>query len=57
MEFISLIIAVVFVGLLVVGRRDIARGANPEIASGAMLLTLAAVVGFFAVGLFLALNF
>lgn len=42
--FVALV-ALVFVGLLVAGRRDISRGANPVVASGAMLLVLATVVG------------
>lgn len=38
-------VAVAFVGLLVAGRRDIARGANAAVASGAMLLVVATIVG------------
>ncbi|KQV73423.1 hypothetical protein ASC64_18445 [Nocardioides sp. Root122] len=42
---VTLLVAVAFVGLLVAGRRDIARGANAAVASGAMLLVVATIVG------------
>lgn len=44
-SLLVVLVALVFVGLLVAGRRGIARGANPDVATGAMLLVLATVVG------------
>ena len=42
---LTLLLAVAFVGLLTAGRRDIARGANAVVASGAMLLVIATLLG------------
>ena len=42
---VTLLVAAAFVGLLIAGRRDIARGANAAVASGAMLLVIATIVG------------
>jgi hypothetical protein len=44
-QLLTAIVAVAFVGLLVMGRRDIARGAGAEVASGATLLVLSTLVG------------
>ncbi len=44
-----------FVVLLVFGRQDITRGANAEVARGAVYLTLAAIVGTLALSMVLSL--
>lgn len=42
---LTAIVVVAFVGLLVIGRRDIAKGAGADVANGATLLALSTVVG------------
>lgn len=42
---LTAIVAVAFVGLLMIGRRDIAKGAGADVANGATLLALSPVVG------------
>ena len=45
LSLLTAIVAVAFVSLLVVGRRDIAKGAGADVANGATLLALSTVVG------------
>lgn len=49
-ELVAALLVVVFVVLLVLGRGQIAKGANPQVANGAALLVAAAVVGVLALG-------
>jgi len=51
-----LIVVVAFIVLLGIGRGQIAKGSNAEVANGAVLLTLAAIVGLLALGVLLSLN-
>lgn len=53
---VALIVAAVFVALLVVGRGQLAKGANAQVANGALLLTVAAIVGVLALGMVLSLD-
>ena len=53
---IALILTAAFVALLVFGRSQIARGANAQVANGAVLLTLAAIVGALALAVVLSLD-
>ena len=53
---LALVIVVAFVVLLVAGRGQIAKGANAQVANaqvanGAVLLTLAAIIGVLALGI------
>lgn len=50
------LILIVFLALLLLGRAQIAKGANTATANGAVLLTLAAVVGVLALGLVVSLD-
>ena len=52
----AFVVAVLFVVLLVSGRGQIAKGSNARVANGAVLLTLAAIVGLLALGLLLSLD-
>ena len=47
---VGLFVVVVFLALLFLGRAQIAKGSNPQVANGAVLLTLAAIAGLLAVG-------
>jgi len=51
-----LIVFVAFIVLLGIGRGQIAKGSNAEVANGAVLLTLAAIVGLLALGVLLSLD-
>jgi hypothetical protein len=53
---VALVVLVVFVALLVAGRGQIAKGANGQVANGAVLLALAAIVGLLALGVLLSLD-
>lgn len=53
---VALVAAVVFVALLVAGRGQIAKGSNAQVANGAVLLTLATIVGLLALGVLLSLD-
>lgn len=53
---VALIIFVAFVVLLVIGRGQIARGSNSQVANGAVLLTLAAIAGLLALAVLLSLD-
>ena len=53
---VALVVTAAFVALLVVGRGQIARGANAQVANGAVLLTLATLVGALALGMVLSLD-
>jgi hypothetical protein len=50
-ELLTAAIGLVFVALLLVGRGQIAKGTNPSVANGAVVLVLAAIVGIWALGL------
>ena len=57
---IALVAVIVFVGfvlLLGFGRGQIAKGANAHVANGAVMLTLAAIVGLLAMGVLSSLDF
>lgn len=53
---LALLVVVVFLVLLGVGRAQIAKGANPQVANGAVLLTLSVVAGSLALGAVLSLD-
>lgn len=53
---VALVVVGVFVALLVAGRGQIAKGSNAQVANGAVLLTLAAIVGLLALGVLLSLD-
>ena len=53
---VALLAVVAFVALLMVGRGQIAKGSNAQVANGAMLLTLAAIVGLLALGVVVSLD-
>ncbi|WP_432478756.1 hypothetical protein [Nocardioides sp. GXQ0305] len=52
---VTSVVVVVLVVLVVAGRQLIAKGSNPQVANGAVLLTFAAIVGPW--GLTLLLSF
>ncbi len=45
-----------FFALLLFGRGQIAKGSNTQVANGAMLMTLAAIVGLLALGVVRSLD-
>lgn len=47
----TFLLFIVFVGLLAVGRAQVAKGLNAPVANGAVLLSVATVVGVLAMGL------
>jgi len=51
-----LLVVIAFLVLLLMGRAQIAKGANAHTANGAALLTVAAVVGVVAAGLLASLD-
>ena len=53
---VTVVVVVVLALLLVAGRRQIAKGSNAQVANGAVLLTLAAVVGPWALAMLLSLD-
>ncbi len=53
---VALLVVVAFVVLLSIGRGQIAKGSNAQVANGAVLLTLAAIVGLLALGVLLSLD-
>ena len=53
---VALLLVVAFVVLLLIGRGQIAKGSNAQVANGAVLLTLAAIVGLLALGVLLSLD-
>lgn len=53
---VALLVVVAFVALLAFGRGQIAKGSNAQVANGAVLLTLAAVVGLLAMGVLVSLD-
>lgn len=53
---LALLVVVAFVALLGIGRGQIAKGSNAQVANGAVLLTLAAIVGALALGVALSLD-
>lgn len=53
---VALVVAVAFVVLLAWGRSQLLKGANAQVANGAVLLTLAAIVGVLALGVLLSLD-
>jgi len=55
-SLLAVIALVVFVVLLMSGRRQIATGANAQVANGAVLLTLATIVGLLAMGIVASLD-
>ncbi|WP_182526746.1 hypothetical protein [Nocardioides dongkuii] len=50
------LLVVVFLGLLLAGRAQVAKGTNTATANGASLLTLAAVVGVLVLALVVSLD-
>lgn len=52
----ALLVVVAFVVLLLIGRRQIAKGSNAQVANGTVVLTLAAIVGLLALGVLLSLD-
>jgi uncharacterized membrane protein YcaP (DUF421 family) len=55
-EIAAVLLLVVFVVLLVAGRGQIAKGANVQVANGAVMLVVAAVVGVLAFGAIVSLD-
>jgi formate hydrogenlyase subunit 4 len=53
---VALLVIVVFVALLGAGRGQIAKGSNAQVANGAVLLSLATIVGVLALGVLLSLD-
>lgn len=53
---VALLVVVLCVVLPVLGRGQLAKGANAQVANGAAMLTLAAIVGPLATGLLLSLD-
>lgn len=53
---LAILVVVAFVVLLAVGRAQIAKGSNSQVANGAVLLTVSALAGFLALGLVLSLD-
>jgi hypothetical protein len=53
---LALLAVVAFVVLLGIGRGQIAKGSTAQVANGAVLLTLAAIVGVLALGVVLSLD-
>lgn len=47
---LMLLLGAGFVALLLVGRSQIARGINAEVANGAMAMVLAVILGIFFMG-------
>ena len=56
-ELAALLTLIVFVVLLLNGRGQVARGSNAQLANGAVLLTLAMIVGLLALGMVSSLDF
>lgn len=56
LTLLALVVVAAFVTLLFVGRRQIAAGANPQLANGAVLLVLGAILGFLALGIAVSLD-
>lgn len=50
-EFLTLVVGVVFAILLWIGLRQMARGANSSVANGAVALVVAAIAGVWFLGL------
>lgn len=55
-ELVTALLVVVFVVLLVAGRGQIAKGANVQVANGAVMLVVAAVLGVLALGAIASLD-
>ncbi len=53
-ELLAMVLVVAFAVLLGIGRGQIAKGSNAQVANGAVLLTLAAIVGVLALGVVLS---
>ncbi len=53
---VALLVLVAFFVLLGIGRGQIAKGSNAQVANGAVLLTLAAVVGVLVLGVLFSLD-
>ena len=53
---VASIVGVVFLALLVAGRVQLAKGSNSQVANGAVLLTLAAIVGPWALVLLMSFD-
>ena len=56
LPILAVVVVAVLLALLVVGRRQVAKGSNAQVANGAVLLTLAAVVGPWALALLLSFD-
>ncbi len=50
----AILVGLVFVILLLAGRLEIVKGANPQVANGAVLMVLATLVGMLALGALLS---
>ena len=50
-RLLTLAVGVLFAILLAVGRRQIARGRNSTVASGAVMMVLATIAGIWSLGL------
>jgi hypothetical protein len=53
---VAVVVVVVVLALLVVGRAQIAKGSNAQVANGAVLLILASVGGPWALAMLLSLD-
>jgi len=53
---VAVLVLVAFVVLLLTGRAQIAKGANAQVANGAVLLTLAAIIGLLALDVLSSLD-
>lgn len=53
---LALLVVIAFVALLGVGRSQIAKASNPQVANGAVLLVLATIVGLLVLGLVASLD-
>ncbi|MFC5730384.1 MULTISPECIES: hypothetical protein [Nocardioides] len=56
LALLAVIVLLAFLVLLWFGRGLIARGSNGQVANGAVLLTLAAIIGALALGMVLSLD-
>ena len=53
---LAILVVIVFVVLLGVGRSQIAKGSNAQVANGATLLVLATIAGVVALGMVASLD-
>ena len=55
-ELLAVVALVIFLALLGLGRSQLAKGANAQVANGAVVLVLAVAVGVLALGSVLSLD-